>query len=81
LAREHERIPEVNDSKFGIQELKSARIIFSVHLYCIALTRKPEGKRSLERPSRRWEDNVKMDLQGVGCGDMEWLELAQDRDR
>ena len=42
---------------------------------------KPEGKRPLERPRRRWEDNIKMDLEemGRGCGD--WMELAQDRDR
>jgi len=45
------------------------------------LVGKPEGKRPLGRPRRRREDNIKMDLQevGVGCGD--WMELAQDRDR
>jgi hypothetical protein len=42
---------------------------------------KPEGKRSLGRPRRRWEDNIKMDLQEVGCGGMDWFDLAQDRDR
>ena len=42
---------------------------------------KPEGKRSLGKPRRRWEDNIKMDLQEVGCGYMDWVELAQDRDR
>jgi len=41
----------------------------------------PEGKRPLGRPRHRWEDNFKMDLQGVGCGGMGWIELAQDRDR
>jgi hypothetical protein len=45
------------------------------------LVGKPEGKRSLGRPRRRWEDNIKMDLQKVvGCGG-DWMELVQDRDR
>jgi hypothetical protein len=39
------------------------------------------GKRQLGRPRRRWEDNIKMELQEVGCWVMEWVELAQDRDR
>ena len=38
-------------------------------------------KRPLGRPRHRWEDNIKTDLQEVGCGDMDWIELAQDRDR
>ena len=42
---------------------------------------KPDGKRSLGRPRLRWEDNIKMDLQVVGLGDMDWIELAQYRDR
>jgi len=41
----------------------------------------PEGKRPLQRPRRRWEDNIKMDLQEVGCESMNWIELSQDRDR
>jgi hypothetical protein len=45
------------------------------------LVGKPEGKRPLGRPRRRWEDNIKMDLQEVGCGGMDWIELAEDRDR
>ena len=45
------------------------------------LVRKREGKRSLGRPRRRWEDNIKMDLQEMECGGMDWIELAQDRDR
>jgi len=45
------------------------------------LMRKPEGKRPLGGPRRRWEDNIKVDLQEVECGGMDWIELAQDRDR
>ena len=45
------------------------------------LVGKPEGKRSLGRPRRRWVDNIKMDLQEVGGGCEDWMELAQDRDR
>jgi len=42
---------------------------------------KPEGKRPLGRTGHRWEDNIEMDLQEVGCGGMDWIGLAQDRDR
>ena len=45
------------------------------------LVGKPEGKKLLRRPKRRWEDNIKMDLQEGWCGDMGWIELAQYRDR
>ena len=44
------------------------------------LVGKPEGKRPLGRPIRRWEDNIKIDLQEVGGGRGDWMELAQDRD-
>ena len=44
------------------------------------LVGKPEGKRPLERLRRRWYDNIKTDLQEVGCGGIDWIELAQDRD-
>jgi hypothetical protein len=48
---------------------------------CRVLVGKPEGESSQGRPRLRWEDNIKMDLQEVGCGGMDWIELAQDRDR
>jgi hypothetical protein len=46
-----------------------------------ALVGKPEGRRPLERPRRRWEDTIKMDLREVGWGGMDWINLAEDRDR
>jgi hypothetical protein len=51
------------------------RVIYRV------LVGKLKGKRPLGRPRHRWEDNIKKDLQEVGCGGMDWNELAQDRDR
>ena len=45
------------------------------------LVGKPEGKRPLGRSRRRWKDNINMDLQEVGCGNKDWIELAKDRDR
>ena len=45
------------------------------------LVRKPVGKRPLGRPRRRWVDNIRMDLQEVGCGYVDWIGLALDRDR
>jgi hypothetical protein len=44
------------------------------------LVEKPEGKRPLGKLRRRWENNIKMDLREVGCGGMDWIEVAQDRD-
>jgi hypothetical protein len=45
------------------------------------LVGKPEGRRSLGRPKHRWEDNIRMDLREVGCGCVDWMELAQDKDK
>jgi len=67
----------------------SRRMRWAGHVACVGerrglyrvLVGKPEGKRPLGRPRRRWEDNIKMHLQEVGCGGMDWIELAQDRDR
>ena len=44
------------------------------------LMEKPEGRRPLGRPRRRWEDNIRMDLREVGCGFVDWMELTQGRD-
>jgi hypothetical protein len=51
------------------------RVVYKV------LVGKPERKRPLRRPRRRWENNIKMDLQEVGCEGMDWIDVAEDRDR
>ena len=72
-----------------VRVVKSRRMRWAVHVARMGKDRgvhrvlvgKPEGKRPLVRPRRRWEDNIKMDLQEVGVGRGDWMELAQDRDR
>ena len=69
--------------------IKSRKMRWLGHIVCMVekrgvyrvLVGKPEGKRTLRRPRHRWEDNIKMDLQEVGCGGMDWVELTQDRYR
>jgi hypothetical protein len=70
--------------------IKSRRLKWAGHVarmgelrgvYRVLVGRKPEGKTPLGRPRRRWEDNVRMDLQEVGCGCGDWIGLAQDRDK
>jgi hypothetical protein len=72
-----------------IRQIKPRRMRWAGHvarmgegrnLYRV-LVGKPEGKRPLERPRRRWENGIKMDLTETGCGGVEWIHLAQDRDR
>ena len=48
---------------------------------CTVLIGRPEGKRQRVRPRCRWEDNIKMDIQDVGCVGMEWIDVTRDRDR
>jgi hypothetical protein len=68
--------------------IKSGRMRWAVYVarmeeregVCRVLVEKPEGKSPLGRPKRRWDDNIKMNLHEVGCGVMDWIELAQDRD-
>jgi hypothetical protein len=72
-----------------MQMIKYRRMIWSGHVartgvgrvVYMVLVGKPGGKRLLGRPRRRWEDNIKADLQEVGCGGTDGIELAQDRDR
>jgi len=83
---------ELNDLYFPpniIRVIKSRRMTLLGHVACVGKVRgvyrvlvgKPEGKRPLGKPRRRWEDNIKMDLQEVGCGGIDWIEMALDRDR
>jgi hypothetical protein len=72
-----------------IRAIKSRRLRWAGHVARMgerrgvyrALVGKPEGRRPLGRTRRRWEDNIKMDLQEVGWGGMDWIDQAQDRDR
>jgi hypothetical protein len=71
-----------------IRQIKSRRMRWAGHMAHMGertnvyrvLVGKPEGKRPLERPRRRWEDGIKMDLREIGLGGVEWTHLAQDRD-
>ena len=69
----------------AVRVIKSRRTRWAGHVARMGarggLVVKAEGKRPLWRPRRRWEYNIKMVLKDVGCGGMEWIELAQDRDR
>jgi len=83
---------ELNDLHFLpniMRVIKSRRMRLAGHVarmgeergvYSV-LVGKSEGRRPLGRPRRRWVDNIRMDLQEVGCGFMDWIGLAQDRDR
>jgi len=83
---------QLNDLYFSlniVRVIKSKRMRWVGHVarmgeergVYMVLVEKPEGKRPLGRPRRRWVDNIKMDLQEVGCGYMYWIGLTQDRDR
>jgi hypothetical protein len=72
-----------------IQVIKSKRLRWAGHVACVgerwgaymALVGKPEVRRPFGRPRHRWEDNIKMDIQEIGWGTINWIDLAQDRDR
>jgi len=85
----NEELNDLYSSPNIVQVLKSRRMRWAWHVAHMGeesgvyrvLVGKPEGKRPLGRPRRRWMDNIRMDLQKVGCGYMDWIKLAQDRDR
>jgi hypothetical protein len=84
----NEELHDLYSSPTIVRVIKSRRIRQAGHVARMGdgrgvhrgLMGKTEGKRPLGRPRRRWEDKFKIDFQEVGCGDMDWIELAQDRD-
>jgi hypothetical protein len=85
----NEELNDLYHSPNVIWVIISRRMRWAGHVACMGegigvyrfLMGKPEGMRPLVRPRHSWEDNIKMDLQEVECGGMDWIELAQDRDR
>jgi hypothetical protein len=77
------------DEVTGEWHIKSRRMRWAGHVARMGeernvyrvLTGKPEGKRLLGRPRRRWDDGIRMDLREIGLGSVDWIQLAQDRDR
>jgi len=85
----NEELNDLSTSPNFVRMIISRRMRWAGHVARIGegrgvyrvLVGKPEGRRPLGKPRRRWEDNIKIDLQEVGCGGSEWIQLAQDRDR
>jgi hypothetical protein len=85
----NEKLHDLYSSPSVVRVIKSRRIRWVGYVARMrewrgvyrVLVGKSEGKRPLGKPRRRWEDNIKMDLQEVGCGGIDWIELAEDRDR
>jgi len=85
----NEELNDLYSSPNIVRVIKSKRMRWTGHVArmgeergeCRVLVGKPGGKRPLGRPRRRWVDNIRMDLQEVGCGYTDWIGLAQDRDR
>jgi hypothetical protein len=84
----NEELNDLYSSPNVIRVIKSRRLRWAGHVARMVeergayriLVGRPEGRRPLGRPRRRWEDNIKMDIREVGWGDMNWIDLAQDRD-
>jgi len=85
----NEELNDLYSSPNIVRVIKSRKLRWAGHVARMGeergvyrvLVGKPEGKRPLGRPRRRWVDNIRMNLQEVGCGYMDWIVLAQDRDR
>jgi hypothetical protein len=85
----NEELRDLNSSPCIIRMVKSRRMRWTGHVARIGEKRnayrllmgKPEGRRPLGRPRRRWVDNIRMDLRGMGWGDVDWIGLAQGRDK
>ena len=85
----NEELNNLYSSPNIVRMIKSRRMRWAGHVARMGegrgvyrvLVGKPEGRRPLGRPRRRWEDTIRMDLREVGCGCVDWMELAQDRDR
>ena len=85
----HWELNDLYSSLNIVRAIKSRRMRWAGHVARVGeergvykvLVGRPEGRRLLGRPRHRWVDNIRMDLQEVGCGYMDWIGLAQDRDR
>ena len=85
----NEELNNLYSSPNIVRVIKSRRMRWAGHVACMGegrvvyrvLVGKPEGRRPLGRPRRRWDDNIRFDLREVGCGCVDWMELAQDRNK
>jgi hypothetical protein len=85
----NEELSDLYSSPNTVRMIKSRRMRWAGHVApmgeCTGVYRvlvgKPEGKRPMGRPRCRWKNNIKMNLQEVGCGSIDWIELAQDREK